>query len=615
MPSLAAGCLLATLFPLHAANTPLPAADAAAPVPAAHVTDEEDLLLKGELKPAAERRSRANALYAEAMLLPTDVDDARSRAADLLRQVVTLDPDFVDAQLKLAGIFLELGRLDDAYTQMQAVVKARPDSVSVQVELGYIQRLRGQDDDAGRICAKVLAADPTQQVAMRVILEIADEQGDLAGGVLRIEDILKAGMGAVPAAAWLTLDRLYLEFAHSSVNTSNADVVLRTRLPILEAAADKAPDDADTLGELARVELGLGQKTEALAVLRRSAEHHPGDAALLNQCAGLEIDLGRKADAIRDEERAYAANAALPGLVERLGGLYVEARRYAEAIALYQKGVAAAPDEAGLKIDLGIAYEASHHPEQAQACFEEVFHSLACPPEAYLQLAFFQLEHEELKQAAQTLASAQDRFPNSARVRFYEAVLHRYEKNYPAALAALEQARMLATGAEAGVVDQNFYIEQALSLDLAGRKPELEAALLEGLRRFPDDPDLMNQLAYFWAEQGSHLNDALELSRRAVALEPGDGAIVDTLGWVLVKRGEVKDALPYLQRAAVLTNNDPVVLQHVGDAYLKLGLTRDAVAAWRRALASDPHNADLIGRIHAAEAQANNVHLRSAPRP
>jgi hypothetical protein len=50
-------------------------------------------------------------------------------------------------------------------------------------------------------------------LAMRVLLEIAGDQDDLAGGVLHIEDILKAGGSDVPASAWLNLARLYLEVA------------------------------------------------------------------------------------------------------------------------------------------------------------------------------------------------------------------------------------------------------------------------------------------------------------------------------------------------------------------------------------------------------------------
>jgi tetratricopeptide (TPR) repeat protein len=589
---------------------PAPAAPPGAPV---HITDAQDRLLSGKLKPAADRLSRANALYAEAMLLPEGVATAQEKALNMFRQVVVLDPTFTDAQVKLANILLKSGQLDEAYSQLQVLAKAHPGSLPVQVELGYTQKLRGQDEDALRICTKALEADSGQTLAMRVMLEIAAEQDDLAGGVVHVEDILKAGGDSVSAAAWLTLDRLYLEYARSQMNSPDSETVLRTRLPILQAAAAKTPPDADTLTQLSKTYLGLGRKNDALKALQHACSLDSTDADLVWHCAELEVDLDQKADAIRDYEKAYALNPALPGLRERLGGLYLDTKRFADAVKLYEKALVDSPHDPGLEIDLGIAYEETHHPDKAQLCFQDVFNAVECPPEAYLELAFFQLEHKEIKQAGQTLASAQQHFPQSARIRFYEAVQHRYEKNYAAALDCLAQVRALANGPEAGALDQNYYLEDALTLNLAGKKDDLETALREGLTHYPDDPELMNELAYFWAEDGHHLPEALALSRRAATLEPDNGPIMDTCGWVYFQMGQAKDALPYLQRAAVMTNNDPVVLQHVGDAYLKLGLRREAIATWSRALEKDPHNGDLTSRIVAAQAQANNAHLRYAP--
>ena len=297
-------------------------------------------------------------------------------------------------------------------------------------------------------------------------------------------------------------------------------------------------------------------------------------------CADLELALDQTTEAIRDYEKAYALNPSLPGLREMLGGLYLDNQRFDDAARLFEDALADSPQDPGLDIDLGLAYEGAHHPAKAQTYFQQVFNSLNCPPEAYLKLAFFQLEHDELKEAAATLAAAQAHFPQSARVRFYQAMQHRYEKNYPAALDCLAQVRTLATGAEAGVLDPDYYLESAMTLNLAGQKPQLEAVLQEALAKFPDNAELMNELAYFWADEGTHLPEALALSRRAAALEPDNGAILDTCGWVYFQIGQAKDALPYLQRAAIMTNNDPVVLQHVGDAYSKLGLRREAIATW-----------------------------------
>ncbi len=604
--------LFLSIYSLVAAHAEFAGASVA---PSAHLTDAQDRLLDGHLSSLAEKRSRANALYAEAMLLPEDVAGDQQQALDLFRQVVALDPSFTEARIKLADLLLQSGQLDQALAQLRTAAAASPDSVPIEVALGYTQRLRGQNEEALRLCAQALARDPSQTVAMRVMLEIAGDQDDLAGGVIHIEDILKNGGADVPASAWLDLARLYLEVARSQVHPPTSDALLKTRLPILQEADAKSPPSVETLTLLSEVYRNLDRKAEALKTLHRASALEPSNVDIILHCADLESELEQKAEAIKDYERAYALNPGLQGLREMLGGLYLNSRRFEDAARVFEEALADSPQDASLAIDLGIADEEAHHPEKAQACFQRVFDSVACPPEAYLKLAVFQLGHKEVKEAGQTLASAQAHFPLSARICYYQAIQHRYEKDYAAALASLAQVRILATGAEAGALDPDYYLESALTLNLAGKKEQLEAVLREGLNRYPDNPELMNELAYFWADQGRHLPEALALSRRAATLDPDDGPILDTWGWVYFQMGQVKDALPYLQRAAFMTNNDPVVLQHVGDAYLKLGLRREAIATWTRALEKDPRNGDLANRIDAALAQAKNVHLRSAPNP
>jgi Flp pilus assembly protein TadD len=54
----------------------------------------------------------------------------------------------------------------------------------------------------------------------------------------------------------------------------------------------------------------------------------------------------------------------------------------------------------------------------------------------------------------------------------------------------------------------------------------------------PDFPPVLNNLAYLYAERLGELDKAYDLAQRARALQPGDAAIADTLGWILYKRGE-----------------------------------------------------------------------------
>ena len=82
----------------------------------------------------------------------------------------------------------------------------------------------------------------------------------------------------------------------------------------------------------------------------------------------------------------------------------------------------------------------------------------------------------------------------------------------------------------------------------------------------------------------------MELTRRAVALKPDNGAYVDSLGWALFKVGRVAEALREIQRAAELVNDDPVIFEHLGEIYLTQEHQEAAKDAWIRALKLDPRN-------------------------
>jgi len=594
-----------------ASSGPLPPSTIPTTAPTLHLTDEQDRMMTGQLSPELEARSHANALYAKA--ISTDSTGKSQEAFNQLRQVAALDPHFVDAQVKIANFLLQGGHSESALEQLKSATAANPDSCDIEAALGYTQHLRGQNDEAFRLSSEALTKNADQAMAMQVLLEIAGDRDDLAGGVAHIEDILKAHAPDVSASTWLTLGRLYLEVARGDAHTPTGETLLKTLLGMQQQAAAKSPPEVSTLTLLADTYRNLGQKNDALKTLQEAAALEPSNVDLILRCADLETDLGQKTEALKDYEEAYGLNPNLVGLREMLGRLYLDNAKFTDAARLLEETIAHSPDDPGLEIDLGVAYEESHQHGKAQAAFQQAFNSPACPPEAYLKLTVFQLSTHRIKEAGETLIAAEGRFPQSAKIQFYKAIQYRYAKNYLAALTCLQEVQALAPSSDTNVFDLNYYLESALIFNLANRKDLIEPTLHEGLARYPDNPDLMNELAYFWADQGSHLSEALALCRHAAQLDSESGPIQDTCGWVYYRLGQAKEALPYLQRAALLTNNDPVVLQHLGDTYLKLGRKREAIVAWRTALGKDPGNHELTHRIDANLAQANNAHLRYAP--
>jgi Flp pilus assembly protein TadD len=99
---------------------------------------------------------------------------------------------------------------------------------------------------------------------------------------------------------------------------------------------------------------------------------------------------------------------------------------------------------------------------------------------------------------------------------------------------------------------------------------------------------VLNYLAYSWADMGHHLNEARQMIQRAAERRPNDGAITDSLGWVMFRQGDTKGAVKTLERAVELEPEDATINGHLGDAYWAVGRRVEAQYQWRRALTLNP---------------------------
>jgi len=82
-------------------------------------------------------------------------------------------------------------------------------------------------------------------------------------------------------------------------------------------------------------------------------------------------------------------------------------------------------------------------------------------------------------------------------------------------------------------------------------------------------------------------------------LKPGNGYIIDSLGWTYFKQNRIELALKYLQEAALILPEDGAIAEHLGDAYLEAGRRQEALAAYQRALKINPTSTTLPRKIDA----------------
>lgn len=119
------------------------------------------------------------------------------------------------------------------------------------------------------------------------------------------------------------------------------------------------------------------------------------------------------------------------------------------------------------------------------------------------------------------------------------------------------------------------------------------AAMERDLRRIlqdePDNAMVLNALGYTLADRNEKLNEALQLIERAAALEPDDPAIIDSLGWVHYRLGNLDQAETYL-RQAYAQYPDHEVAAHLGEVLWVRGERKEARKIWNEALQENPES-------------------------
>jgi tetratricopeptide (TPR) repeat protein len=221
-------------------------------------------------------------------------------------------------------------------------------------------------------------------------------------------------------------------------------------------------------------------------------------------------------------------------------------------------------------------------------------------PTSYLRLAQLLIGPvKDPARAIKMLDEARLRFPDAAEFTYLLALAQREAKKNEEAVATFEEALQEAENTGAEFINARFYFDYAIAADQAGLHDKAADLLRQSIASDPpNSAEAYNYLAYMWADQNQHLEDAEDAVKHALDLDPNNGAYIDTLGWILYRQGKFRDALDQLLRAEQnLPRTDPVVFEHIGDVYAKLNRMPQALDYWQKALALDAQNQSLAQKI------------------
>ncbi len=132
----------------------------------------------------------------------------------------------------------------------------------------------------------------------------------------------------------------------------------------------------------------------------------------------------------------------------------------------------------------------------------------------------------------------------------------------------------------------------ALTAEKLERYTQMEANLRKLIEVHPEHAHAYNALGYSLAERNTRLPEAKKLIEKALELSPEDYFIIDSMGWVLYREGNLKGAAEQLRRAYG-GRPDAEIGAHLGEVLWVMGRRDEAERVWQESLKSAPENDTL----------------------
>ena len=537
---------------------------------------------------------------------------AEGRAADalpLLHQAYRAQPEAMAIAIDYQAALVAEGYLRDALPVMDKLVAANPDSVSFRLRRSALLARNG--DEAGAMADIRYLRDKGND-SLPLLLAEAGLQ-DRSGKADHALELLRGGLTRFPAAA----GEIYLEMAGILQRASRGEdlVTLLTEavrvdperpalwMLSLQAQVDAGHDadalalareadrrfgtgapgaagnedgDHDPEAEAARVAVGLPSDSFVVELADHYARRQKVDQAIaLLQPLAANNELGVNASLWlgrmllgtgRTDEGAKLVDRVTKHWPQAARGWFLKGKvaeaagDWNQALGLYRKSVDLEPDDGELRLSCIRALLVAREKAPTGA-------------EATAALAARRKEIGDQCAVAASLITDQD--TGGHMILGY---------GYRAAGDLTRAAEHFATASTDADLRQNALIQKSLCHDELGEDAPAREDLETLAREFPDDAEVANTLGYWLAEKATDLDRAEKLVRQALAKDAGNGAYLDSLGWVLYRQGRFEAALDNLIQAVNVLPEDPVILEHLG-MVLKAGGQRDqALDVLRRSL-------------------------------
>lgn len=543
------------------------------------------------LKPENARKADALAAFVEAARLEENAEIETALAAYL--KVLTVDPGQAELACRVAILLARQGDVPRAIDVLKDAIKWNPKEAGPYLQLAflYAKHLRKMDQ-ALKYANEAVALDPTNIEAYQRVYDVELAMGDPRKALAALDRA--RNVQSVDPLFWIRLGKLYASIVFKNETPPSPDELRRVN-EIFERAAKTAKDDAAVLKDIADYYAASQQIQQAIPLYLRVLELQPDDTNAREKLATGFVLTNERAKAIDMLQQIIKQHPEKYQPYELLAQLYDD-------------------DARALLRDNNNERAAGQFAKAAQNYEQSI---LINPSHATSYLRLGQLLMGALRKpdrAVTLLVDARRRFPEAPEFTYLLALAQRETKNAKLAVTTFEEALHEAEANASEFVNARFYFDYAVAADQAGLHEKAADLLRQSITLDPANAaEAYNYLAYMWAEQNTHLDEAEDAAKQALKLDPNNGAYLDSLGWIHYRKAKFGDALTELLRAEQnLQKGDAVVFEHIGDTYAKLNRIAQALGYWQKASALDPGNKLLTDKIESTKTKISKGPPRNA---
>ena len=489
----------------------------------------------------------------------------------------------------LSDVYLAIGDLTNAAYYGQIAAELDPENKWYHIKLAEIYRQSGRNEMAVEALRTVLEHHPRDIDVLYTLAESYLEFGELEKSNEVLDKILEY-RGST------------FEIHLRKFQNYNALQEVEKALAELEKMRELNPGNISTLHTISQYYLEMGDLEAAEEILMDARKRNPGEPQTLLLLAEIFIEnsewekLGDtfvemiKDPLINPSQKMelvrfiYMQHQSQPGepVLEQ------QAEKVIMAISREE------PEFGPAQLVAADYFLQQNMLEEALATLERATEVMPNEADAWSQRMQVLFSLERYEEVIELAADANDAAPENAFVQFFTGASYMLTDRYEEAEGWLEEASMSPSRRNFRSVIYGTLGDVRHELDLWDDAVE---AYDMALRLDQNNHTALNNYAYFLSLREERLDEALEMSERAVAMEPENAAYLDTLGWIYFKKGDYEQARDYIQRSVDTGDASAEVYEHLGDVYEALGDMENARTWWQNAFEKDPDRTHLQERI------------------